>query len=246
MKKIVGIITYNRSFLLEECIESLNEVLGDSRSEYHIVVSDDGSQDDSKILLEQCLENKTIDHFILGGRGGVAKNSNRIINYFKAQEGDILFLCNDDITFLNNPFSLYEQALEKSGVHHLCYNDPKSPNKPSGSVVLGGISFTEYYLVTDGVFLVLDKFAIETLGGFNPEYGLFSVEHIDLSHRASIAGLTAGYRILDVDRAEGMIRVNQYYHTVPPSLKNQDAFKVQGREVWQQKGYLNPKIYEEI
>jgi GT2 family glycosyltransferase len=169
MKKIIGILTLNRVSLLNNCIRSLNDVLGENRKDYTIFVADDGSDGDCSHLLEY-QNDGLIDGFYIGTRSGVASNCNRIIRFFNQEQGDILYILNDDITFFGNPFHLYEEALEKTDFHHFCYTDSESPNKASGVFTEKSIEFVEYELVSDGVCLVMDRKCIETIGGFNPAY----------------------------------------------------------------------------
>lgn len=243
MNKHISIITYNRSYLLEDCIESLNKVLGDSRSEYTIIVFDDGSTDDTKNLLEQFVDDGLVDDADYFSRGGVARNSNRAIRTAKTGEADLLFLCNDDIEFIENPFPIYEDAIKNSDYQHFCYTDPASPNKAYRDFSSNGRILTQTKLVSDGVFLTITRDMIEKLGGFNEAYGLYGIEHIDYSRRASIAGFASD--VLDVRAARGTIKVSQYYRKIPNTLEKSHEFLANAREVWTN-SYMNPTIYQEI
>ena len=137
MIKHINIITFNRAFLLEDCIESIINVLGDSRKDYQINVFDDGSTtNETKEFLEEAKAKGSVDYYEIGNRAGVAQNSNRALRYSKRQNADIIFLLNDDIVLQKNAFAIYENALEKTDFHHFCFTDKQSPNKPFQEFIL--------------------------------------------------------------------------------------------------------------
>jgi GT2 family glycosyltransferase len=242
MKKIIGIITYNRSFLLEDCLVSLNKVLGETRSEYTVAVFDDGSTDDTIAFLEG--EGRALfDHLNKGARGGVARNSNRAILFAKEQDADILFLLNDDIEFIGNPFPIYEKAIKETPYQHFCYTDSASPNKSFAEFRSGDLTLVQTKLVSDGVCLTITREMIEKLGGFHLAFGFYGVDHTHFSYRASLAGFSRD--VLDVKEVKGLIKVTQYYRKIPDSLPNRNDHLEAARQQWVIE-YINPQIYQEI
>lgn len=232
MNIVVGIITYNRKQLLADCLGSVRASIppGDGNT-WSIIVSDDGSTDGTheylheqknradfaagKVLLKVlCAED-------YGGRGGVARNSNRVIKAALELKADVLFLLNDDVVVgSSEAFTKYIRTWQLTGIQHFAFTDPNSVHKPinRNRVIDGELNRidVEYRNLGDGAFLFFSKEALETLGGFNTEYAMFGGEHCEMTARAVEAGLCPG--VVDLAEMDQFIRARQYYEQIPCSV----------------------------
>jgi GT2 family glycosyltransferase len=222
LSAVIGLITYNRRGLLQDCLESINASIKSNRNAFTIIVSDDGSVDGTIEYLEtEAKPSHLVDALILNmGRGGVARNSNRILDYYIGLKVDVpLFLSNDDLLFRSsepNVFQRYIEAAEKTGFGHFVYTDPKS-KYPYSSEIVNGISIRAREQ-GDGVFLMFSREAIETLGGFDTDFGLMGMEHVFYARRAIVAGLIP--YVPDIADCESLVYTRQYYEKVPNSIPN--------------------------
>lgn len=252
MKILIGILSYNRKPWLEKCLDSVSVALPAGAQ---IAVADDGS-DKPEVLeyLRQQRELGKIRHLIEGSRGGVARNSNRLIKLAKQGSVDLLFLLNDDIEVKKGVFEIYADAVEKTGFHfsYMAADVKEYPHKILRR--FGYISAVKDFeaielkeaLTSDGVFLTYSREMIEKLGGFDTKY-FFSCEHLDGSRRASHAGFTVRPdTILDVQAAEGYVFVPQYQYAVPRSVKDRNIFLNEAVPKWLEEKTLPPVIYKEI
>jgi glycosyltransferase involved in cell wall biosynthesis len=212
---VVGVITYQRLELLKACLASIKNNLPNDDNTWEIVVSDDGSDDGTVAWLS--LRHSGIN-FITGKRGGVARNSNRIIEHFNRIGGDVLFLLNDDVQVMGSPaFSIYLEAIQEWNYHHFVFNDPKSPHgKASIWNKAGRNTRLNLYNMGDGAFMVFTRQALTVLGGFDTRYGMFSAEHCDISQRAIESGLCPA--VIDVAGSEEFIRTIQYHEPIRCSV----------------------------
>lgn len=212
-KSIVCVITYNRLDLLKDCLATLEPFP-------MVAVFDDGSIDGTVEWLEQWANNAVLRRWTFPSdcRLGVARNSNRAIKFAMEKRADTLFLLNDDLLVKDTKiFDLYANAIEKTGFGYYCYTDKRSPFKQSESFVVNDIEL-ERHTSGDGAFIVMSRRAMETLGGFDPAYGLCAGEHFDAARRASAAGLSRD--TLDVAATKDMVRIRQYSEIVPRAISD--------------------------
>lgn len=103
----VCIATYNGGKYIRQQIESILPQIG---LEDEIVISDDGSTDNTHAVIEsfQCSQIRLLKH---SERLGYIGNFERCLNHSK---GDIIFLCDQDDIWLPNKVSLCLQALNHS------------------------------------------------------------------------------------------------------------------------------------
>lgn len=246
---LIGIITYNRLSLLRQC---LNSIYRNNEEEYsEIVVSDDGDSEETISFLQEEAEMERL-HFITKPRGGVARNSNRILNYFLNEtNAKYLFLLNDDIQITKaspSCFRRYIRAYEDTGIEHFSYLDQSAPHKVFSVVVINNHVIKESRS-GDGCFMFFTRKAIETLGGFDIEFGLYGCEHADMSRRASFAGMTTSKNVVnDIEVSEQLIYVPQYNIPIPSSIGNKERNLLLSRSVpkWHEMRTLPPKIWKPI
>jgi glycosyltransferase involved in cell wall biosynthesis len=89
----VIIPTYNRASVLKKCLEALSDQSITSDT-YEVIVSDDGSQDDTKKVAEDVIKNKKcfINYLWQPNKGANAARNNAIY----ASRGTLLLFINDD------------------------------------------------------------------------------------------------------------------------------------------------------
>lgn len=217
---VIGVISYSRLSYLQDLLYSIRNVIKDNNQyNFEIIVSDDLSTDKTvSWIKEEAIPKCLVNHLIEAKtRGGVARNSNRIIQKFNELGADRLYLLNDDILISSSQvFEIYEDTIEKTGYEHFCYTDNRSIY-PYNTVYRNNIALA-HRAQGDGVFMIFTKHALEVLGGFDIRYGLLGSEHCQMSLRASLTGLSDG--VLDVVEAQDKILVRQYQEIVPYSISN--------------------------
>jgi GT2 family glycosyltransferase len=121
---------------------------------------------------------KTYIHFDENERKGIAYGKNICI--YNLKDCDYIFLFDDDCF----PISDYwMHPFINSGLNHALYmNESYEP-------ILSIDGYTSY-LHCSGVFMFLTKKVIEKVGYYNPEYGIYGLEHAGYSQRIYRAGLT--------------------------------------------------------
>jgi len=162
-------------------------------------------------------------------RKGVAYGKNMCIHNLK--DCDYIFLFDDDCFPKAEGWADY---FINSGYNHSCYMNDKYQRVYSGEKHLS-------YNLCAGAFIFITRKVVETVGYFNPKYGLYGYEHAAYCHRIYQSGLTpsrfitlkdtseyihsldldgiAGYEFLehkrsitDTDRAESLKQNNPIYH----------------------------------
>lgn len=230
MKSLIAILSFNRPDYLYDLISSLGE------SKINKVIFDDGSD-----YVPTMTGGATL---VLNEHGGVARNSNRAIQYFKNHpEYQVMFLCNDDLTIDPTVFGIYIEAIKHTGYQHFCYTDKKSLYRPSG-FEKNGVQLSQRR-TGDGCFITITRKMVDQLGGFDVEFGVFGGEHLDYSRRAEAAGFCEG--ILDVVEARDYIKVRQYHEDVPRALgRETNKYLDRGREYWLETLNEEPIIWKPI
>lgn len=240
MRPLIAVLTYNRLQILKDCLESFataKPLVG------KIVVFDDCSSDGTAEWLRDRMIG--VEYKLATKRGGVAINSNRAIKYFLERRNySTLFLLNDDLLVNPDVFQIYLDATEKTKYNFFSYTDERSPYKPSAEFTKNGVMLVRRK-AGDGCFTVLTRKAVETLGGFDVNFGLFGGEDLDMQRRASAAGLCLDS--LDVKAAQGLVIPRQYYENIPRALGAEtDRHLNVGRKYWIETMNENPVIWKEI
>ena len=179
----VGITTRNRRHIFEDTLKHWLDKLGDAT----LVVVDDASD----VPVEDIPEATVIRH---DECKGVAVSKNTCIAHLIDAGCEHLFLADDDC-YPKVPAPLWWQPYVESPEHHLCYAWEPHHRRPRTSkwceVPQPGHPLAETHWATGfprGVLLYMDKLCVETIGGFDPEYG--RGEHVEMSFRAWLAGMT--------------------------------------------------------
>ena len=167
----VGVTTLNRRPMLERTLAHLHRF---TPADSPIVVVDDGSD----------VPYPKADHRNETPQG-VANAKNHCLRLLMANpEVEHLFLFDDDCHPLIHG---WWRQFTDAGEHHLAYLHKNMNPNAHVEVFNDGRIFAMNR--GTGCLLYYSRHAIETVGGFRPEYGRWGFEHDDLSHRIMNAGL---------------------------------------------------------
>lgn len=179
----IAISTYNRPEVLQCSLEYIKRY---TDSDIHIAVFDDGStthQKNNEICLKHGVEYYHKENV------GIAKNKNRGIKRFNTY--DHVFLLDDDIFPKKHGWiEYYITSAQSSGNHHLLYMFENATGRDHHKVSKDhGNGITEFHSC-GGVLVYIDKKVIQTVGGFNKNFGIYGYEHAEYSRRIHRAGFT--------------------------------------------------------
>lgn len=185
VKRGIGIVTFNRSFVIGEVVEA---VLQTMPADCRVVVADDGSTDDTIDILKE-FKNITI---IRGQNKGVAANKNRIL--CALQDSHYLAIIEDDLIATDKGwFTAYEEVCTTTGIHHFCrVQDEKTIEEtvPEFTEWLGNHQYTPVYGEhVRGDFTFISAKVIRDVGAFNPQFIGAGYSHGHWSWRVDQAGL---------------------------------------------------------
>lgn len=106
----IGILNYNNYQVTEDCIESVCAF--PPTEEYHIIVLDNGSQNDSYSILQEKYSNRRNIEIIKSETNkGFAQGNNQIVDTFMEQGVTDVVLSNSDIMFRENTIDRMISAL---------------------------------------------------------------------------------------------------------------------------------------
>lgn len=114
---------------------------------------------------------------------GVARAKNKCLRALK--ECDYIFLFDDDTLVKPGWIEFFLNAHQVSKQHHFLYTKETNIIKKIGSV--DGV---DIFNNCSGCMLFLTKEVINKVGAFNPNYGIYGLEHAGYSNRIHAAGLT--------------------------------------------------------
>ncbi len=151
LKVSVLINNYNYGEFLKECIDS---VLNQSYSNIEIVVYDDGSRDNSQVLLKEYEDNITLIAKRNYGKSPNVNQMNAIYKAFKEAKGDIVFLLDSDDYFKKDKVekivNVFEENTDIEIVQHpLEEVDRNGKSRNSIVPVLKKVSNHKEYILTN-------------------------------------------------------------------------------------------------
>lgn len=189
MKQIVGInfSSRNRPDTLAICLRQIHAFLSPENYEYVIsVVNDLGDpcwNDQYAALMKTY---PAVSWYTSAERLGIAKVKNCGIKLLKEHNCDHFFLFDDDAFPIKRGWEeLYIETANRNGVHHLMHQFPL----PVGFEIQRRDNGICEYLQSCGVFLYFTRQAINTVGGYRKNFGIYGFEHSELSCRCNFAGL---------------------------------------------------------
>jgi GT2 family glycosyltransferase len=245
MTPLIAVLTFNRKTLLQDLLESLDgittKIVGAK-----IVVFDDCSTDGTVSWSQVGVEQRKFEFFSTPKQLGVARNSNRALRYFlDRRRFSTLFILNDDLLIKDQSvFADYIEAIEKTKYEFFCYTDERSPYKPSAEFTCKGVTLIRRR-AGDGCFQVMTRKVVETLGGYDTNFGVYGGEDLDFARRAVAAGFSMD--VLDVKSAQGKIVTRQYFENIQCSLGADRAkHSAIGSEYWLKTMNEDAVIWKEV
>ena len=213
----VIIPTYNRANTI---LRSVNSVLNQTYEDFELLIIDDGSTDNTKVLIEQ-LDDPRIRYIYLGANGGASNARNKGVEYANGEW--IAFQDSDDAWKPNKLQMQMDYAsnhpeysmIYSSYIAHLSeHEDIYFPTKPLPSVMEGNMFAS---LLTRNVIgaptMMIKRDAFLQSGGFDTAYhSLEDWEFVIRFSRDNLIGYVPEY-LMDVYMLDGGIssHVGAYY-----------------------------------
>jgi len=193
MKSKIGISfsSRNRPDTLDICLTQLFRQLSAHRYEYHIAVVKDLGDPAFDPLYEE-IKNKfpAVRWGMPDQRLGIAKIKNLGLKILKDCQCDHFFLFDDDVFPVRLGWEeLYISLARDNHVHHFMHQFPL-PSGFSPEKTVNGIC---EYAECCGMLLYFTKHAIDILGGYRKDFGIYGYEHAEISGRCHFAGLQGGW-----------------------------------------------------
>jgi len=207
----IVIVSYNTKKITEDCLESINRSLTNTKIKYEIVVVDNDSRDGSAEALQKIALNKVshVIYFQTGGNLGFGRGNNFGV---KKAKGEYILLLNSDTIVLNRSieklFNFY--VAQEKQVHFLgakLLNRDLTPQPSAGRFFTLPIVFATLLLRGDywgltrsspnkfcqvdwisGACIMTTKKHYRGLGGFDKNIFMY-MEEVDLLYRARKKGL---------------------------------------------------------
>lgn len=182
----VGILSYNRLPSIQRLLNSIRcytdlnntKVYVSDESTDRSVIDYLKSQPDIIVLTEQ-------------PRLGVAGNTNRLFRCLSSNDYNIIL--NDDVEVISKGWeSFYIGPSMATGINHFCYRQAgiygarSADCKPTNH---NGYIVNTILRKPHGAVLFYTKRLFDTIGYFDERFGMYGMEHIDWSSRASRSGL---------------------------------------------------------
>ena len=153
---------------------------------------------------------------------GIAATKNKCIQLLIDAGCDEIFLSDDDCYPIHDNW--YRPYLESKVKHMSMTFISTVKGSPSGSMPMGMVDGCVAYNKPCGCLLYINKSVVEKIGGFDVDYPLWGMEHVDFSQRAFNAGLIP-HPFLDVPNSTVFFHSMDYHHeasaTVRRDVKNQ-------------------------
>lgn len=227
MKIGIGITTHNRREVFNKTYEQVLKHLPEGAT---LVVVDDGSEEPVK---EATFRFETPQ--------GIARAKNKC---FELLEGnDFIFLLDDDCYPKQHGWhQLYIEAYKRTGCNHFSLTwSKKSDGRGNGNKNIKNTKYLKVYSNPSGVMLFFTKKCLETVGGFDINFGGYGHEHVELSRRIFNAGLTP-YAFCDVHVGLKYFHPLDYYGEIKSSVSNRKEL-IRGNDEYL-KSQLNSKEFK--
>lgn len=156
----------------------LDKIIKHTHIDYQLVIVDDASEN-----------NYSGADFRFSERVGIPTVKNKCLELAKY---DHIFLFDDDTYPIADEWYL---PYINSGKQHLCYTFLTSFKCKEGF---------KYHTLGNGCMLYVTRKCLDTIGGFDWNYGLGKYEHVDFSRRIYNAGLTESI-FMDVDNSYNLL-----------------------------------------
>lgn len=237
----LGICTYNRPEYFAQCLATVKEHLIDTGKVDFVYVVNDGSDEKYRreyedIIMPYSKKYSNLYYVLFDDNRGVASAKNWCLKQMMEAGCDWLFLMEDDIIVKSPDVTdMYIAAALDSGVNHFMFahhghGNVAGPLRTNGSVAL--------YENCVGAFTMFTRQGIIDAGYFDETF-VNAVEHIEHTHRLSLAGyhppLNLGYA--------DVILSKHWLEEIPGSIDDSSiraradwkANIIKGLEHWKQK-----------
>lgn len=196
----IAISTHNRN---EVCNNTLNRVLDHSKG-CKVVVVDDASD----IPFYRA-------DFRFENQAGIPKTKNKCIELLDGCDWVIL-LDDDCFPIVDNWYLPYVN----SGINHLCFTFSKLHHGGTNGnrILLKSENGLNIYQNPNGCAMFIKRICIDTIGGFDERFMVYSYDHVNLSQRIYNAGLTP-YPFMDVANSLDLLHSMDYFNEVKSSVE---------------------------
>jgi hypothetical protein len=219
----IGVITYNRKDHLAKTVDAIKAF---TKGEYHLVVADDGSKDNT---LDWCKQNNVFHTSCVNK--GVVRNKNRALYYLnEVKKVDVLILLEDDCR-PNKENWQKEWVIAALLWGHINYAH-KRIIKKEGAVVSGTASSTSPYLckLVTGQCTACSKDAMDNVGYLDPRFSGYGAGHVEWTERF----IRQGYN--------GTTEKHWVYPAINTGLNSDDAPTFKNPEQLEKNRALKKKI----
>ena len=187
---VTGVTTVNRKEYLQRFVSEWISTKS-TNANSTLIVADDGSSDGTLKWLEEEIDLQNSRLIVIRNNGrGIARQTNSILDVISKMgiDVDAIFMCNDDIRFLNSGWDeKYFQAMQSSGFDHLVYFNPnwKEPSHSEKYQGNGNLVSSCTPREAMGCFYTLTPGLIEKLGFFDElSFPVRGHSHVDYTMRA--------------------------------------------------------------
>ncbi|MBS1055080.1 glycosyltransferase family 2 protein [Gluconobacter kondonii] len=229
----IAITTYNRSNFIERSIDAFKDK---SFFDFDIIISDDGSLDDTV----EILKNHSGIHWLSGKNKGIAWNKNRCLFYSSAiLSNDITILIEDDVLPKKFGWDI-EWVLSTIMYGHINFNPPWIENLNSGN---GQWNSPYKTSLLSGQCSGFSRKALLYVGYLDSRFGRYGHEHVEHTMRMIRAGY--GGEVKEIGSREYIFySINGDLEVLPceSSLREEDVEKNGGifNKIWDESIYRSP------
>ncbi len=183
----VAFTTRNRPKVLSLALTYTKKFWPQGHEVQLVVVDDDSTPENAKLNREAC-EKFGAKYIVNVMRKGIAKSKNVCLNAVK--KCDYIFLFDDDAFPCKEQWAdYYINTHKRTGIHHFNHLD----KGVSGLGFIKEVNGVNEFENTGGTLLFLTQQAFKKVGGFNPNFKIYGMDHPDYTRRMFMAGLHNGY-----------------------------------------------------
>ena len=192
----ICITTRNRPEELQKVVDKIKQ---HTNCEYQLIVVDDASE------VTYCDASYRFEE-----RAGIPAVKNKCLELAKY---DHIFLFDDDTYPIADEWYL---PYINSGKNHLCFTFLTAFKRKEGF---------KYFTLGNGCMLYVTRKCIDTIGGFDWNYGLGKYEHVDFSRRIHNAGLTESV-FMDIDNSSELLYCMDQKKEIERSFSREEMRKL--------------------
>lgn len=193
----------------------MDHIIKNVKSADFIVVINDGSREEHENEYQEIYKTlpKSIKVIHNKENQGCAKAKNILLKEMMEAGCDELFICEDDILIVDDKaITEYVKIGREYGLHNLCFALHGPINIGKGRSPMG--SKVVYYPDSVGAFCYYTREAIEKCGMFDEAF-YNAMEHVELSHRISLEGMTLAFSMFP-----DIVGSEDYLHEIKGSIEN--------------------------